>query len=256
MKRNTDTKSKRKPRRVKEERRPPYRVRRGTKEVTFIDLFAGIGGIRMAFEKAGKGKAKCVFSSEWDARAQDTYEANFGERPAGDITKIPASQIPDHDILTAGFPCQPFSIAGVTKHNALGNAHGFRHATQGTLFFDVARIIDKKRPRAFLLENVKNLRTHDKGKTFTVIRRTLENDLGYYVYYKVIDARTVVPQHRERIYMVGFREPTNFEYPEMPDLHPISTRSRITCGNIFSNMPRSIRQKAMDLALVSPTWTA
>lgn len=205
---------------VKETRRAPYTAKAKRAPYTFIDLFAGIGGIRTAFEQAGKKNVKCVFSAEWDLKAQDTYEANFGERPLGDITKIPASDIPEHDILTAGFPCQPFSIAGVTKHNALGNAHGFRHATQGTLFFDVARIIDEKRPRAFLLENVKNLRTHDKGKTFTVIRKTLENDLGYYVFYKVIDARTVVPQHRERIYMVGFREPTNYEFPEMPDKHP------------------------------------
>src|SRR5262245_23788910 len=112
--------------------------------ITFIDLFAGIGGIRLAFENAGAGSTKCVFSSEWDEKAQDTYEENFGERPAGDITKIKAEDIPDHDILTAGFPCQPFSIAGVSKNNALGNEHGFKHATQGTLFFDVARIIEKK----------------------------------------------------------------------------------------------------------------
>jgi DNA (cytosine-5)-methyltransferase 1 len=190
------------------------------KNFTFIDLFAGIGGIRLAFENAGAGTVKCVFSSEWDEKAQDTYEANFGERPAGDITKIDAKDIPDHDILTAGFPCQPFSIAGVSKNNALGNEHGFKHATQGTLFFDVARIIDKKRPKAFLLENVKNLKSHDKGNTFKVIRQTLEDELGYYVYSKVIDARTMVPQHRERIYIVGFREPTNFEFPELPDLNP------------------------------------
>jgi DNA (cytosine-5)-methyltransferase 1 len=187
---------------------------------TFIDLFAGIGGIRLAFENAGAGNVRCVFSSEWDEKAQETYEANFGEEPAGDITKIKAEDIPDHDILTAGFPCQPFSIAGVSKNNALGNEHGFKHATQGTLFFDVARIIDKKRPRAFLLENVKNLQGHDKGKTFKVIRTTLEDELGYYVYFKVMDARTMVPQHRERIYMVGFREPTNFEFPELPNLNP------------------------------------
>jgi DNA (cytosine-5)-methyltransferase 1 len=190
------------------------------KDFTFIDLFAGIGGIRLGFENAGAGSVKCVFSSEWDEKAQDTYEANFGERPAGDITKINAEDIPDHDILTAGFPCQPFSIAGVSKNNALGNEHGFKHATQGTLFFDVARIIDKKRPKAFLLENVKNLKGHDKGNTFKIIRQTLEDELGYFVYSKVIDARTMVPQHRERIYIVGFREPTNFEFPELPDLSP------------------------------------
>lgn len=187
---------------------------------TFIDLFAGIGGIRLAFENAGAGNVKCVFSSEWDEKAQDTYEANFCERPAGDITKINAEDIPDHDILTAGFPCQPFSIAGVSKNNALGNEHGFKHATQGTLFFDVKRIIGKKQPKAFLLENVKNLRSHDKGKTFKVILNTLQDELGYTVYTKVLDARTMVPQHRERVYIVGFREPTYFEFPELPNLKP------------------------------------
>lgn len=187
------------------------------KQITFIDLFAGIGGIRLAFERAG---ATCVFSSEWDKMACRTYEANFGEKPAGDITQIPADDIPDHDILTAGFPCQPFSIAGVTKHNALGNAHGFAHTTQGTLFFDVARIIDRKRPRAFLLENVKNLVSHDRGKTFRIIYETLTEELGYFVYYKVIDARFLVPQHRERIYIVGFSDPIGFEFPIIPDRKP------------------------------------
>lgn len=190
------------------------------KVFSFIDLFAGIGGIRMAFENAGRESVKCVFSSEWDGKAQETYKANFGETPEGDITKIDANNIPDHDILTAGFPCQPFSIAGVSKNNALGNEHGFKHATQGTLFFDVARIIEKKRPKAFLLENVKNLKSHDKGKTFKVILQTLQDELGYTVYTKVLDARTMVPQHRERIYIVGFREPTYFDFPELPDLKP------------------------------------
>lgn len=189
-------------------------------DFTFIDLFAGIGGIRLAFEMASKGAGKCVFSSEWDVKAQDTYEANFDERPAGDITKIEPAEIPDHDILTGGFPCQPFSIAGVTKHKALGNEHGFKHATQGTLFFNVARIIEEKRPKAFLLENVKNLKSHDKGNTFKVIRRTLEEELGYYIHAEIIDARKMVPQHRERIYIVGFREPTLFEFPKLPDLAP------------------------------------
>lgn len=188
------------------------------KVFSFIDLFAGIGGIRLAFENAGAGTVKCVFSSEWDQKAQDTYEANFGERPEGDITKIDAEKIPDHDILLGGFPCQPFSIAGVTKHKALGNEHGFKHATQGTLFFDIARIIEKKQPKAFLLENVKNLKSHDKGKTFSVIMNTLQDELGYTVYTKILDARTMVPQHRERIYIVGFREPTVFEFPELPNL--------------------------------------
>ncbi|MBE2183990.1 MAG: DNA (cytosine-5-)-methyltransferase [Anaerolineae bacterium] len=185
--------------------------------LTFIDLFAGIGGFRTAFERAG---CKCVFSSEWDKFAQETYFANYGERPAGDITKISSSIIPYHDILTAGFPCQPFSIAGVSKHNALGNAHGFEHETQGTLFFDVARIINEKKPAAFVLENVKNLTTHDKGKTFQVILETLKEELNYQVFYKILDARTLVPQHRERIYIVGFHETHNFQFPQLPDLSP------------------------------------
>lgn len=183
----------------------------------FIDLFAGIGGFRLAFERAG---GRCIFSSEWDKFAQETYRANYGETPAGDITQIAASDIPDHDILTAGFPCQPFSIAGVSKHNALGNSHGFEHATQGTLFFDVARIIAEKRPQAFILENVKNLKQHDKGNTFRVIEETLRDELGYHISYAVIDARYVVPQHRERIYIVGFREPRKFEFPTFPTHEP------------------------------------
>lgn len=176
----------------------------------FIDLFAGIGGIRKGFENAG---AECVFSSEWDIDAQKTYLENYGETPFGDITQIKSDDIPDHDILTAGFPCQPFSIAGVTKNNALGKEHGFKHAAQGTLFFDVARIIDEKRPRAFLLENVKNLKNHDKGNTFKIIINTLENELGYTIYYQVIDGQVVVPQHRERIYIVGFRDNIEFTFP-------------------------------------------
>lgn len=180
----------------------------------FVDLFAGIGGFRIAFERAG---GRCVFSSEWDSLAQKTYLANFGETPAGDITQISASEIPDHDILTAGFPCQPFSIAGVTKHNALGNAHGFAHTTQGTLFFDVARIIADKCPSAFVLENVKNLKGHDRGRTFKVIEETLRDELGYCIYYAIVDAKAVVPQHRERIYIVGFREPRRFVFPTLPN---------------------------------------
>jgi DNA (cytosine-5)-methyltransferase 1 len=184
---------------------------------SFIDLFAGIGGFRLALEHWG---GQCVFASEWDKYAQMTYARNFfGHIPDGDITKIDENSIPDHDILTAGFPCQPFSIAGVTKHNALGNSHGLLHATQGTLFFDVARIIKRKRPKAFILENVKNLLSHDRRNTFKVIRHTLENDLGYDIYPQVIDARTEVPQHRERIYIVGFEKPTYFKFPFMPDSH-------------------------------------
>lgn len=177
----------------------------------FIDLFAGIGGIRTAFEPFGE----CVFSCEWDVKAQETYEANFGHKPVGDIRTVNEKEIPDHDILLAGFPCQPFSIAGVSKKKSLGREHGFLDETQGTLFFDIARIIKEKQPQAFLLENVKNLRSHDKGNTFKVIKKVLE-DLGYTVYSEVINARGLVPQNRERIYIVGFKKPLKFEFPVIP----------------------------------------
>jgi DNA (cytosine-5)-methyltransferase 1 len=181
---------------------------------TFIDLFAGIGGMRQGFERAG---GECVFTSEWDEYAQKTYSANFQGEIFGDITKLTNMEdCPEHDVLVAGFPCQPFSIAGVSKHNALGRAHGFKSKTQGTLFFDVARIIDAKRPTAFLLENVKNLVSHDKGRTFATILDTLENDLGYKVFHKIIDGQAAVPQHRERIYIVGFKIPTPFKFPLIP----------------------------------------
>ena len=181
----------------------------------FIDLFAGIGGIRMAFEAHG---GRCVFTSEWNPYAQKTYLANFPESAhtlEGDITEVDEHDIPPHDVLLAGFPCQPFSIAGVSKKNALGRAHGFADETQGTLFFDVARIIAAKRPAAFLLENVKNLVSHDKGNTFRVIKKVLENDLGYDIRYKVVDGAHFVPQHRERILIVGFREKTDFNFNEL-----------------------------------------
>lgn len=182
---------------------------------TFIDLFAGIGGIRMAFEGIG---GHCVFTSEWDSYAQKSYAENYpgGHQINGDITQVDAADIPDHDVLLAGFPCQPFSIAGVSKKNALGRAHGFADETQGTLFFDVARIIEKKQPRAFLLENVKNLISHDKGRTFDVIRRTLTEELGYHIQYRVIDGAHFTPQHRERILIVGFRENVNFDFDALP----------------------------------------
>ncbi len=184
----------------------------------FIDLFAGIGGFRIAFQELN---GKCVFSSEWDKYAKKTYEANFGEVPFGDITKIDVSKIPDHDILVGGFPCQPFSIAGVSKKNALGKEHGFLDKTQGTLFFDIARIIKAKRPGVFLLENVKNLRGHDKGKTYLIIKEALEK-LGYVVFSKVLDARFYVPQHRERIFIVGFNRSifsnkVDFSFPAPPE---------------------------------------
>lgn len=188
---------------------PPGRAKKG--EFRFIDLFAGIGGLRMAFEAHG---GECVFTSEWDSYAQKTYQANYpsDHELNGDITKVPADDIPDHDVLLAGFPCQPFSIAGVSKKNALGRAHGFLDETQGTLFFDVARIIAAKRPRAFLLENVKNLQSHDKGHTFQVIRDVLTRDLGYHIHVRILDGQHFVPQHRERIAIVGFRKETPFSW--------------------------------------------
>jgi DNA (cytosine-5-)-methyltransferase len=167
---------------------------------SFIDLFAGIGGMRLAFEHAG---GHCVYSSEWNKYSQQTYLANFGEQPEGDITQVNAADIPDHDILVAGFPCQPFSIAGVSKKQSLGRATGFEDKTQGTLFFDVCRILKEKRPKAFMLENVKNLCSHDRGRTFKVIQESLE-ELDYQIFYKVIDGQAFVPQHRERIIIVGF----------------------------------------------------
>ena len=177
--------------------------RRETKvksDFTFIDLFAGIGGMRLAFERNG---GHCVYSNEWNKYCQQTYFANFGEQPDGDITKVNAADIPNHDILVAGFPCQPFSIAGVSKKNSLGRATGFEDKTQGTLFFDVCRIIKEKRPKAFMLENVKNLCSHDRGRTFKVILESL-NELDYDVFYSVLDGQNYVPQHRERIIIVGF----------------------------------------------------
>jgi DNA (cytosine-5)-methyltransferase 1 len=172
----------------------------GTKQLTFIDLFAGIGGLRLAYEVAG---CQCVYSNEWNKYSQRTYFANFGELPEGDITKVNASSIPDHDILVGGFPCQPFSIAGVSKKNSLGRATGFEDKTQGTLFFDVCRVIKAKRPKAFMLENVKNLVSHDRGNTFKVITESLD-ELDYDVHWKILDGQDFVPQHRERIVIVGF----------------------------------------------------
>ncbi|MGF9562955.1 DNA (cytosine-5-)-methyltransferase [Neorhizobium sp. BT27B] len=181
---------------------------------TFIDLFAGIGGLRKAFDAAG---GRCVFTSEWDKYAQQTYMANNRDnRPiAGDITKVPVDEIPQHNVLVAGIPCQPFSIAGVSKKNSLGRAHGFADETQGTLFFDVARILKHHRPDAFLIENVKNLKSHDKGKTFTIIMDVLRNELGYHVHEMVIDARHFLPQHRQRIVIVGFREEVPFAWNDL-----------------------------------------
>jgi DNA (cytosine-5)-methyltransferase 1 len=179
-----------------------------TKDFRFIDLFAGIGGIRLAFEAQG---GECVFSSEWDKFAQKTYEANYGELPHGDITQISENDIPAHDVLMGGFPCQPFSHAGLKK--------GFEDI-RGTLFFDIARILEKHQPALVLLENVKGFKNHDKGNTFNVVKNTLEG-LGYEVHAQVLNARDFgVPQNRERIYIVGIlRSKTSskaFEFPTPP----------------------------------------
>lgn len=194
-----------------------------TRRYTFIDLFAGIGGLRLAMESAG---AKCVYSNEWNKFSCQTYEANFHEAPEGDITKVDAKDIPDHDILVGGFPCQPFSIAGVSKKRSLGRATGFEDETQGTLFFDICRILSAKRPRAFFLENVKNLTSHDHGNTFRVIQESLDN-LDYEISYRVLDAQYYVPQHRERIVIVGFDRkrygkvsPFDFDLPR-PSHQPV-----------------------------------
>lgn len=185
-----------------------------SRKFSFIDLFAGIGGLRRAFDSLG---GECVFTSEWNRFAQKTYMSNYqcSHEIAGDIREIGEEDIPDHDLLLAGFPCQPFSIAGVSKKKSLNKPHGFRCDAQGTLFFDVARIIEARRPKAFLLENVKNLVNHDKGRTFRVIRRTLEEELGYYLHWKVLDAKPWVPQHRERIFVAGFREPCDFTFENL-----------------------------------------
>ena len=185
----------------------------------FIDLFAGIGGLRRPFEEIG---GKCVFTSEWDRFSRQTYAANFHDDPfehefAGDIRPYAAdpSKIPEHDVLLAGFPCQPFSIAGVSKKNALGRPHGFLCDTQGTLFYDLAKIIDHHRPAAFLLENVKNLESHDRGRTFGTIMNVLLSELGYRVQYRVISSHPWVPQRRQRIFLVGFRDDTAFDFDQL-----------------------------------------
>ena len=201
----------------------------------FIDVFAGIGGLRIGFDAIG---GTCVLTSEWNKYSQQTYLANFGsEHPInGDITQLSCEEIPRHDVLLAGFPCQPFSIAGVSKKNSLGRAHGFLDETQGTLFFDVVRILEHHKPAAFLLENVKNLLSHDRGNTFSVIRRTLD-ELGYDVNYRIIDARSWVPQHRERIFICGFRRDLGVTFslaevspPSPPTATPCSSRAECFRG--------------------------
>ncbi len=194
------------------------------KILKFIDLFAGIGGIRKGFEDKS---TKCVFSSEWDKYASKTYEANYGEKPHGDITKIDEKDIPNHDVLLAGFPCQPFSN--------IGKREGFDHETQGTLFFDVLRILKEKQPKMFLLENVKGLLTNDNGETFRIIKENL-NDLGYSVFYEVMDAQNFgLPQRRERILIVGFHpslEINDFTFPKG------DTKTRVPINSILEHMPK------------------
>ncbi|MBZ0241733.1 MAG: DNA (cytosine-5-)-methyltransferase, partial [Bacteroidales bacterium] len=193
-------------------------------QIRFIDLFSGIGGFRIAFEEACEEvdiKAKCVFSSDIDKFCQDSYEANFGERPHGDITKIDEKDIPDHDILFAGFPCQPFSIIGQMKGLA---------DIRGTLFFDIARIIKEKQPKAFILENVKQLVGHDKGQTLKVILKTLK-DLDYHVQYSVLNALDYgLPQKRERIVIVGHKEAIMFTFPD--PIRPYKPLSDILEDNV------------------------
>lgn len=177
---------------------------------TFIDLFAGIGGFRLAMENNG---GKCLFSSEWDKFSQITYNENFGEIPFGDITKIDEKKIPNHDILCAGFPCQPFSRAGVSARESLQLPHGFKCETQGTLFFDIERIVAEKRPKVLFLENVPNIVSHDSGRTFNIIRDTIEKKLGYSFNYKIMNAVGFVPQKRKRCYMICHRDGKKFEFP-------------------------------------------
>ena len=185
----------------------------------FIDLFAGIGGLRRPFEEIG---GKCVFTAEWDRWSRKTYAANYPDNPfdhefAGDIRPYADEpwKVPKHDVLLAGFPCQPFSIAGVSKKNALGRPHGFLCDTQGTLFYDLAKIIAHHQPKAFLLENVKNLERHDRGRTFATIMHVLTQELGYKVQYRVISSAPWVPQKRERVFIVGFREETGFSFDDL-----------------------------------------
>ena len=188
----------------------------------FIDLFAGIGGLRLGFESAG---GRCVFTSEWDPFSRQTYALNFRDNHeiGGDVRQYSQNPelVPEHDVLLAGFPCQPFSIAGVSKKNALGRPHGFLCDTQGTLFFDTAQIIAHHRPAAFVLENVKNLERHDGGRTFATVMHVLQEELGYHVQHRVISSEPWVPQKRERIFIVGFRDRSNFDFdsltlPETP----------------------------------------
>ena len=226
---------------------------------TFIDLFAGIGGFRIAFQELG---GRCVFTSEWDKYAQKTYYHNFGEVPKGDIKEFTDPKkvtdkeldlsIPDHDILTAGFPCQPFSLAGVSKKNSLGRKHGFQDPTQGTLFFDVKRILRVKRPAVFFLENVKNLLTHDKGRTFKTMRESLADELGYITRFDdiVVDGANWVPQHRERVFIVGYN-PEKINIKEQEISIPKRPRGRYN----YNTLAKIVNNKApLKYTLGPGTW--
>ena len=217
-----------------------------TWEFTFIDLFAGIGGFRQAFQASG---GKCVFSSEWDKYAKKTYEANYGETPYGDIRKINKAEIPAHDVLCAGFPCQPFSLAGVSKKNSLGRKHGFEDETQGTLFFEIKEILRIKRPRAFMLENVKNLLSHNRGETFHTIRHALEDMLGYVINWRVVDGAKWVPQHRERIFIVGY-DPDQINVRKEDILIPEKPEP----GYSYPALPTIICKKLEGYTLGQGTW--
>jgi len=188
----------------------------------FIDLFAGIGGFHIALSQLG---GECVFTSEIDEKARETYIKNHGGDVFGDIREITAAGLPDcrieesipnHDILAAGFPCQPFSLAGVSARNALGRSHGYLDDTQGTLFFDIARIVKVKQPNVLLLENVSNFLNHDGGKTFRLLKDVIEQELGYKLYHSILNSETLVPQSRRRIFMVAFRDHTvDFNFPDL-----------------------------------------
>lgn len=210
--------------------RPPAAFR-------FIDLFAGIGGLRLGFEAIG---GRCVFTSEWDKWSSQTYRKNFPDGEdhvmAGDIRPYgqDPSLIPEFDVLLAGFPCQPFSLAGVSKKNSLGRAHGFADEKQGNLFFDIERIIRHHRPAAFLLENVKHLQRHDKGRTFEVIRRTLEDDLGYAIDWRIVSSHPWVPQKRERIFIAGFRKDVGFSFDDFDRMIP-KEQNWPTLGDILQS---------------------
>ena len=219
---------------------------------TFIDLFAGIGGIRKGFESVG---GSCIFTSELDAACRRTYQTNFScNHPVeGDITLIKEQDIPHHDVLVAGFPCQPFSIAGVSKMKSLGRKHGFENETQGALFFEVERIIAYHHPAAIFFENVKNLVSHDGGDTFKVILRTLE-ELGYNVYWRVIDSKGFVPQHRERLYIVGFRKETPFKFDALAIPDPGSKTLRMILHPEDGSEPEEPPYTTGEQALVSEKY--